>query len=545
MPRKKNNTEPTTFKLNGENRVTSGFPPIRGSFESEYEQFNIAAAKAARSIMEELGTNCPGTTHNDDGEIHGGGEPHETIDDVNEAIALGDSLSRTPWGGNAKDNRAYYISGTGHTVTVKPVNEESPNKEAVARVERFLKLWMEENDWHIRQSEVSHRLDRHGEVFDMLYYDNEVDDGLLRVSFAEPFDLSEDPESKYQDIEDSELKFYDQFGVRRTNNIRFQPTQYFIDDQWYADLRRVARADRVPDFDSEVTSSRIIVQHRKRNVLGSDARGLTLYWPVREELTWSKRLLANLMRVSSFQAAFGAIRTIDASHGSDAVRAYLSSVQAGTAGGAPEKFDFPAASIITKPSSINYEFPETGAGLVNHIEVLVQLLRSCSSGMKLPEFMLTANVSEGNFASTLVSEGPFHKAMGYEQNLMMTEDRRILYQALRYGALNGVEGLTDSDIDDITLAIEPPRVQTRNRKEDFEIQNALYKQGLYSGKSLDASEGHDFGREQAQIALERPVVKPPMIETPNPGPVAGVQGDPMAEPGVLSGEPEDNPTANP
>lgn len=534
-------TEPLN-RLNGASVPITPGAPNKSSFVSEHEQFSIAAAKAARQIMEELGTSCPGTTENDDSEVHGGGTPYETIDDVNAAMTLGDSLSRTPWGMNAKDNRSYYISGTGHTVTVKPADEENPNKASVKKVEKYLKSWMEENDWQIRQSEVSQRLDRHGEVFDMLYYEDD-DDPILRVSFAEPFDLSEDADSKYHDIDDSEKEFYDDLGVRRTNNIQFQPVAYFIDEVWYPDLRRMSRMNLLPDLDNSV--DRIFVQHRKRNVLGSDQRGLNLYWPVREELTWAKRLLANMMRVSSFQAAFGAIRTINAAHGADAVRAHLASVQAGTAGGVPEQYDFPSPSVVTSPSSVNWVFPETGKGLINHIEVLVQLLRACSSGMKLPEFMLTANVSEGNFASTLVSEGPFHKSMGFEQNLMVTEDTRILYQALRYAASRNVDGLTDADIDNIVLHTEPPRVQTRNRKEDFEIRNTLYKEGLVSGKSLDGSEGHDFNREQAQIALERSVVKPPVTETPSPGPVAGINADPMKEKGVMDGEPDANPTANP
>lgn len=524
-------------RLNGRAAV-----PNVSSFASEHEQFSIAAAKAARQIMEELGTSCPGTSDNDDGEVQGGQSPYETLEDVTSAMNLGDSLSRTPWGGNAKDNRSYYISDTGHRVTVKPKDEKNPNRDSVLRVEKYLEMWMNENDWQIRQSEVSQRLDRHGEVFDMLYYEDD-DDPILRVSFAEPFDLSEDAKSEYQDIEDSEKKFYDSFGVRRTNDIQFRPTSYFIDERWYPDLRFRSRIDRLPDLES--APERLLVQHRKRNVLGSDPRGLTLYWPVREELTWAKRLLANMMRVSSFQAAFGAIRTINAAHGADAVRNYLGSVQAGTAGSQPETFDHPAASVVTVPSSIKYEFPETGAGLINHIEVLVQLLRACASGMKLPEFMLTANVSEGNFASTLVSEGPFHKAMRFEQNLMVTEDRRILQQALRYAASRGVEDLSDQDVDNVVLHIEPPKVQTRNRAEDFEINNKLYGQGLLSGKDLLATEAWDYETQQGHIALERSVVKPPVLVAPAPGPVPGVNADPLKEKGVLAGQPDANPTANP
>ena len=411
------------------------------SLAVESELFAIQATKMASKIFEELGTSCGGTATGDDVFPSGGEEPYETIDDVRQVMILGTQLSRVCWGSNAMNNRKYYIADTGHVVTVKPrqqdgsLSSDSVKSDAVRRVEKFLEDWMKETGWKLRQAEVSNRLDQHGEVFDLLHYGQ---DGILRPYFAEPTDLDDDPKSIFQDAdpEDSERQYVDLLGVRRTNDIRYVPTDYFINDQWFPDLLRVSTMGRIPD--SEKLQERTAVQHRKRNVLGNDPRGLTLYWPVREEMVFAKKLLANLMRVSAFQAAFGAIRTINASQGADAVRSWMNSQQTGAGNsGESEKFDFPSAAVVTVPQSVSYDFPETGAGNSNQIEVLVSLLRACAAGMKLPEFMLTANVSEGNFASTLVSEGPFHKGMRFEQFQMVTEDERILWQALRYAARSG------------------------------------------------------------------------------------------------------------
>ena len=203
--------------------------------------------------------------------------------------------------------------------------------------------------------------------------------------------------------------------------------------------------------------------------------------------------------------------------------------------------------MVTVPSTVKYEFPETGLGQSNHIEVLVQLLRACASGMRLPEFMLTANVSEGNFASTLVSEGPFHKGMRFEQERMVEEDKRILMQALKYAASVGEHDLTAEDIDAVILHIKPPRVQTRNRKEDFEVNQKLWEDGLLSGKDFLASEGYEYESQHSQIANERENELPPPGQKAATvtGPVAGVQADGMQEPGVSAGEPDPEPTMNP
>ncbi len=508
------------------------------SWATENELLAIAATKAAARIFEELG--C-GTQVNGDEMPFGGEEPFANIQDVKEAIVLGDNLSRLPWGTNAKDNRSYYIADTGHTVTVKPKNEMKPNKKAVDRVERFLKdVWFPENQWALRQAEVSQRCDRHGESFDLLYYDS---DGILRVYFAEPQDLDDDPNSPYLDPDRKDLEFFDSLGVRRTNDIRYRPSGYFIGDTWYDDLRYRSRRNTMADF--TMSNGNVLVQHRKRNVLSTDPRGLNLYWPVREELIFAKKLLANLMRTSSFQAAFGAIRTIMGNPSADAVKSYLNTSQSGTgSSGQSEKHDFPSPAVVTVPATVKYEFPETGSSNTNHIETLVSLLRTCAAGMKLPEFMLTANVSEGNFASTLVSEGPFHKSMRWEQEMMVTEDKRVIMEALHYAAASGTEDLSEADIAAVSIHIKPPRVQTRNRQEDHEVMKDWFDRGLASGKTSISPEGLEYNEEQAQrkTELENELDLPAgsAISPKNdalPGPAPDNKGDGMKEKGVSKGDP--------
>ena len=505
-------------------------------FETEQTRLSISAAKLAHNILEELTADYSGTQMNGDELPHGGEEPYDaTIGcmSVNSVMVLGDSLSRVCWGSNALNNRAYYIADTGHVVTVKPKTDGS--SAAATRVQKFLELWMKENDWKSRQSEVSQRLDRHGEVFDTIVYD---DDGILRVNFAEPTDLDEDPTSEYANVdpETEKKKYIELLGVRRTNNLQYKPVAYHIDGNWYDDLRLKTPMGSLPNLLSE---DRTLIQHRKRNCLANDPRGVTIYWPVREELIWAKKLLSNLMRTSGFQAAFGAIRTMMAGSGADQVKSWLGSQQTGGgATGQNETYDFPSPAVVTVPSTIKYEFPETGQGATNHIEVLTSLLRACAAGLRCPEFMLTANVSEGNFASTLVSEGPFHKGMTFEQHLMVREDERILEQAVRYAETKGDHDLKEGDWEAVMLEIKPPRVQTRNRKEDFDVNHELFDAGQLSGKSWLASEGRDYESEQAQrkselaAELDLPAGSTLSKQQTDPGPITKSKTDPMAEKGV-------------
>jgi hypothetical protein len=167
--------------------------------------------------------------------------------------------------------------------------------------------------------------------------------------------------------------------------------------------------------------------------------------------------------------------------------------------------------------------------------------------MKLPEFMLTANVSEGNFASTLVSEGPFHKSMRFEQSLMVQEDLRILKQALWYAAESGQHDITTADVLQVVLEIKPPRVQTRNRQEDHEVMKDWWDRGLLGNKTVLAPEGLESVAENAQRKSELVTELPLPAGSPQspqnmgtPGPVAGNKADPMKEKGVSKKDPTRN-----
>lgn len=530
-------------------------PPPVFDLRSTMEQFSIAMTRTAQSIVEELSSTCRACSGSgspsgelDDRDVYGGEDPFEnaTIETVRDLIDIGNQRWRTPWGDNAATNRAYYTVDRGHKYVVKPAAEDPAAPDGVRRVQTWLNNWAKEVGWAARQNEVSLRLDRHGEVFDLLYYS---EDGMLRLGFAEPQDLEEDPNSEYQSAEDGR-QFYDNLGVRRTNDLLYRQVAYFVDgtgDQtgvWLGDLQynRAPGAFNLAAWEKFSPGLRTVVQCRRRNVLSSDPRGLTLYWPVRDELAWSKLLLSNLMRVSSFQAAFGAIRVVNSAHGADAVRSYANSSQGGTVGESPDKMNFPSPAVVTTPSTVKYEFPDTGAGNSNHIEVLTELLRACSAGMKLPEFMLTANVSQGNFASTLVSEGPFHKSIQKMQDDMLQEDLRIIEQALLYAARSGRFDLTEDDVRGVNIHAKLPTVQTRNRKEDWDITFEAWKSGRISGKTLNASQNWDYEEEQAQIRAEQAAEPgPPLSEHPQvpqaPGPEPARNSGGIRERGVMNGDP--------
>jgi hypothetical protein len=522
------------------------------------ELLRLRMISVAGDMLESLGTSCRGCGPSRSGgssdEISlgpsGSEDPHTDIERVREVIELGENLGRVCWGRNAVENRAVYLAGNGHVVLVKPRSQEGGGKpQVVRRVQAVVDRWMEVVQWGERQSDTSRRLDEHGESIDLLSYTPRG----LRLGLIDPRDLDDDPEDARLD-EDGEM--LDEFGVRQTNDGMLQQVGAFA-GSWFGDLlysmdlaAEESDSRGAVSFDLPLRGyggggRRVLCQHRKRNVLRGARRGLTVFWSVRDAMSYGSELLANMSRVSTFQAAFGAIRTVDAAFSQDQVKAYLNTSQTGATGSGvpPEKFDFPSPGVVTIPSSVKLEFPETSRNVQNNADCLVQILRACASGLGVPEFMLTSNVSEGNFASTLVSEGPWYKQIQYAQKQMIVEDLRLLWTMLWWEVQLG--HLPASALSAVTLEVTPPRIQTRNRKEDFDVRMELWKVGELSGRTMLAGEDLDRDSEQGQLMNERKTeLGPPLgaMKPASPGPDPDPEpGAGMREKGVMAGEPPEEP----
>jgi hypothetical protein len=102
-------------------------------------------------------------------------------------------------------------------------------------------------------------------------------------------------------------------------------------------------------------------------------------------------------------------------------------------------------------------------------------------------------------------------------------------------------GITVADLQAVTIEAKPPSVQTRNRKEDWDIHFEAWKAGRISAKTLNASQGWEYDEEQEQRRAEDGELEPPMTEHPQTpgvtGPDAQRQSDPLKERGVMAGDP--------
>lgn len=342
---------------------------------------------------------------------------------------------------NALENRISYVVGTGHRYQVAARQGADLSPELAGRTEAELNRFLRENRWHRRQVEIMRRRDRDGEVFLRLFAGS---DGLLRVRFVEPEQIAP-PQGRSDRAS---------FGIETDAEDVERVLAYWVDG------RRVDAA---------------AIQHRKANVDANVKRGLSVLHPVRKNLRRAERLLRNMSVVAGVQSAVALIRKHASGTPRDVER-FVSQASDATVqrpGGAVSLERFPPGTILDATRGIDYEFPVAAIDAGRYVTLLQAELRAIASRLVMPEFMLTSDASNANYASTLVAEGPAVKMFQRLQQEMIEDDLEILRRALRVAAAAG--RLPSEAVDAVEIRAFPPSLCVRDRLKEAQADAILVR----------------------------------------------------------------------
>lgn len=366
---------------------------------------------------------------------------------------------------NGHENRISYIVGSGHSYRATVKKGADAPAEIVTEVQSALDRFLRENQWHRRQQEIVRRMDRDGEAF-LRYFVNSQ--GSLQVRFVEPDQVSS-PSSLAG-------RAHASFGIE--NEIEDVETivSYYIDGQ------------AVPAEE---------VQHRKANVDGNVKRGLPLFAPVRKNLRRAEKLLRNMSVLAEIQSAIALIRK----HRSGlrtTVQQFVSGqadANATTSDGRTTSLrQYGPGTILDAPQRLEYDFPATGIDAASFVSVLKAELRAIASRLVMPEFMLSSDASNANYASTMVAEGPALKMFERLQASQIHDDLEVLWRAVdaavRAGRLPNGVGLH------IEVQATPPTLVTRDRLEEAQVNRIAYQNGILSPQTWSQRMGLDYDQEQ-------------------------------------------------
>ncbi len=396
---------------------------------------------------------------------------------------------------NGHENRISYLVGAGHTYRAAIRKGSTAEAPLASQVQVVLDTFVRENKWQRRQQEIVRRLDRDGEAFLRLFVDRA---GCTRVRFIEP-DQVATPTDRAGDPGAG-------FGVLTDSEDVESVLAYFVDGQ-------------------PVDAGQI--QHRKANVDGNVKRGLPLFFPVRKNLRRAEKLLRNMSVVAEIQSAIALIRKHQGGTRSGvqqfaASQADATLTQAAT--GRTTSFRrFGPGTILDAPGGIEYDFPAAGLDAANFVAVLQAELRAIASRLVMPEFMLTSDASNSNYASTMVAEGPAMRMFTRLQADLVTDDLEVMWHVVRAAVAAG--GLPTTALSEIEIQVSPPSLAVRDQKEEAEVHQIEYQNGILSPQTWSRRRGLDYDQEQANLAQHNERVQ----EVPGAELSAPVVGIPLGE----------------
>lgn len=249
------------------------------------------------------------------------------------------------------------------------------------------------------------------------------------------------------------------------------------------------------------------------NVDSSIKRGVSDLYPTFRRMEQASKLMTNTLQGASIQAAIAYIRE----HAPGTTASGIASVRGNDDtrtiptpnGGRDVRIrKITPGQIVDVSNGLKYTAGPVGSGQGSGFLQLVQAaMRLVGIRWSMPEYLISGDASNGNYASTLVAEAPFTKAAEAMQSLEAQSRRELIWkvldQACRLGRLRrvGIES-----VDDLRLAMDLevtyPPVAVRNRLEDAQVAEVEKRNGVLSARTWAEDAGRDYEEELRRGAAE-------------------------------------------
>lgn len=273
-------------------------------------------------------------------------------------------------------------------------------------------------------------------------------------------------------------------------------------------------------------ASRVI--HLKRNVPANVKRGVSDWYQDFDDLRNEAKVAKNIGVNTALQAAIAWIEeysagTTQAQAQNTTPTDLLKQIPTGIGQGGGTRNQrgthYPPGTIVRTSAGRQYKPGPLGAERNGNFEIAVQmLLRRVGIRHQMPEYMISGDASNANFASTMVAESPFVKAREADQEYMRRVTVSLLWKAI---ALVWT-AWTDKPLEVLEqlkfgyeIKVEFPSVQTRDKRALAEQLEVEKRNGWVSDQTAMSELGRDPEQEKAQGAKQA---------LPAPSPFGGMFG---------------------
>ena len=238
----------------------------------------------------------------------------------------------------------------------------------------------------------------------------------------------------------------------------------------------------------EITSDEVL--HTKHGVDSNEPRGVSYLTPLLDALRRYEGWLDTELQARKLQASIVLWRKV---HGSPLQAAALADAQAqaGFGGGsdAIRREKFRAGTILTTAQGTDLQFLQPNTNFGDSMPLGRQLLLCLAAGAGLPEFMLTSDASNSNYASTMVAEGPAVKLFQAEQTFFTREFDRLWEWVMREAQFLGL--LPRDFFEHVTTRWTLPQLINRDRPRERMADVHLVEAGVLSRAEVARREGVD------------------------------------------------------
>jgi len=400
------------------------------------------------------------------GDAQKGVEPWERVDARSESRRL---AVENPHARNILRLMEIYVVGPGLKLTHLGRDDDAKTAKLVRAADRLWEEFCEGNQLHYSFREHARRAWRDGEAFVRLY---PLMEWPPAVRFVDPERIdSPDGQEGMQ-------------GILTAAEDVERPTAYQVIDPVNRELMEEVPAEEM--------------LHTRVGVDSNQKRGLPVLMSVIEPVRRFDQWMETELQARRLQASIVLWRRVQGS------ASQLTQLADQLSGGKDEtgvrREKFRAGTIVTTSQGTDLQFLQPNTNFADAIPLGRMLLLSMAAGEGIPEFMLTSDASNGNYASTMVSEGPAVKMFQSEQQFFIEEFTRlwkwVMRDAMRLGELPA------NFFEKVRCQWGVPQLVNRDRTKERLADSRLVDQGILSRAEVARRDGVDPEMMRMEVARE-------------------------------------------
>jgi len=373
-----------------------------------------------------------------------------------------------------------YVIGTGYSYKVAAKDGADISDELITQAQNAIDEFCEDNSWAEMEQELFWRSREDGEAFLRLFPQG---NGKLHVRTIEPEQVFQPPGSTLPNWS---------YGIKTDPDDVFEIQAYYV--HYLAPGGESAESGAT--LGEEVNAENVV--HIKCNVKRAIKRGLTDFsYDTCDAFLIAGKLRANMGEGAAVQAAIAGIRQHDTAN--------LNQVETFT----QQQIDYSTVSPITSketdyqtiqsgsfldiPKGMNYVPPPGANNASAHLEIFQALLRSAGNRHNAPEWLVSSNASNNNYASSLTAESPFLRTCLRLQKFYERPFCRVIYAVLETAAKAGK--LPRNILDLIHVQVTAPSVETRDKAQEAQANQVYATLGVKSPQTIAHEIGLDWDEE--------------------------------------------------